>query len=243
MKKFLVITSVVSAFLLAFGVWNIQRTSTLDDRRNINEAAQYTPNKPDVVKTTSVLLNVPFTSQAPRANWSDPRQQDGCEEASIYMAYLWATNGSTTPEEAEKTITAISDFEEFHYGNFHDTNAADTVKVMKAYFNYQNVSFTMNPTIENIKNELRQGRLVLVPANGQKLNNPNFKPPGPVTHMLVIRGFDDASGKFTTNDPGTRLGEGYIYDYSTVYDAMVDYPTGTHESQEGRPKSMIVVSK
>ncbi len=239
MKKILIGLIILTAFAFAL-VW--QRWNREIPARQNTEAV-YTPNKPDVVKASSVLLNVPFTSQAPNGNWDDPRQQDGCEEASILMAWLWISGKTMTPDEAEKEIIAISEFEEVNYGNYHDTNAADTMKVMKAYYNYDKLSVKINPTVEDIKNELRQGRLVLVPANGQKLGNPNFKQPGPLTHMLVIRGFDDAKNEFTTNDPGTRKGEGYIYDYNTVYEAMVDYPTGMHLSQEGRPKSMIVISK
>ena len=38
----------------------------------------------------SVYYDVPFTSQAPLAEWDDPLQQDGCEEASSLMAASWA---------------------------------------------------------------------------------------------------------------------------------------------------------
>lgn len=203
----------------------------------------YQQNNTDQIKENYVLINVPFTSQAPLADWADPRHQDGCEEASILMAWLWINNKTMTKDEAEVEIENIADFELDRYGNFHDTNAADTVQVMKDYYSYQKISFSLNPTIEDIKNALRERKLVLVPANGKKLGNPNFRNGGPLTHMLVLKGFDDSKNQFITNDPGTRLGEGYVYDYQTVYNAMVDYPTGQHLSQEGQPKSMIVVQK
>ncbi|MBX4187299.1 MAG: C39 family peptidase [Candidatus Doudnabacteria bacterium] len=203
----------------------------------------YSPGKPAEIKTDYVMLNVPFVSQSPLARWDDPRQQDGCEEASILMAWLWINNKTMTKEEAEKAITDTADFEQDRYGSYHDTDAADTVQLMKDYYGYTNLTFKIDPTIEDIKNTLREGKLVLVPANGQKLGNPNYKPPGPLTHMLVIKGFDNSKNQFITNDPGTRLGDGYVYDYQTVYNAMVNYPTGHHESQDGRPKAMIIISK
>src|SRR3989344_3566435 len=42
-----------------------------------SEAGRPSPDK--------ILLEVPFTSQAPRANWAEPRFQDGCEEAAGIM--------------------------------------------------------------------------------------------------------------------------------------------------------------
>ena len=203
----------------------------------------YDATVPDKVEATSALLNVPFVSQAPTANWKDPRQQDGCEEASLLMAWLWVNNKSITPTEAEKVIQDMSDFETTHYGNYYDLNAQDTAKLMKDYYGYEKTEVTIDPTLENMKDALRQGKLVIVPANGQKLDNPNFTGAGPLTHMVVIKGFDDAKNEFTTNDPGTRLGNNYKYAYNTLYNAMVNYPSGHHESQAGMPKAMIAVTK
>jgi uncharacterized protein YvpB len=205
--------------------------------------SNYNSQVPDSVQKDYVLLNVPFTSQAPLGHWEDPRQEDGCEEASLYMAWKWIKNEPITPQEAEKAILEISEFELIHYGNYHDTNAEDTTKLFKEYYNYNKFYIGVNPSIEDIKNALSEGALVLVPANGQRLNNPHYKQPGPTTHMLVIKGFDESAKQFITNDPGTKFGESYKYNYQVVFDSMVDYPTGNHESQEGRPKSMIVIQK
>src|SRR5258708_26192023 len=81
----------------------------------------YIPNKPDEIKKNYVLINAPFTSQAPNAKWSDPRQQDACEEASVVMAWLWLNNKTMTTDEPEKELIAISDFEQSAYGKYHDT--------------------------------------------------------------------------------------------------------------------------
>ena len=92
--------------------------------------------------------------------------------------------------------------------------------------------------------ELARGNLVLVPANGIKLNNPNFTPPGPDRHMLVIKGYDLDSGEFITNDPGTRKGEGYRYKEEIIMGAITDYPTGDHLQMTGEEeKAMIVVER
>ncbi len=190
----------------------------------------------------AVLLNVPFTAQAPFGKWSDQRQEDGCEEASALMAVRWAQHKTLTAQEAEKEIIAISDFEQARYGNYHDTSVRDTVsRIFKQYFNYNNVEVQYNITINDIKRELSKGNLVLVPANGSKLQNPHYQPPGPIHHMLVIRGYDDSNHKFITNDPGTRFGALYSYDQDIVYGAIYDYPTGYHEPINQIIKAMIIV--
>lgn len=190
----------------------------------------------------AVLLNVPFTAQAPFGRWSDQRQEDGCEEASALMAVRWAQGKTLTAKEAEQEIIAISDFEQKVYGNYHDTSARDTVeRIFKEYFDYDDVEAQYNITIKDIKRELSKGNVVLVPANGSKLGNPHYRPPGPVHHMLVIRGYDDANHQFITNDPGTRFGVLYHYDQDVVYNAIYDYPTGYHEPISRIVKAMIVV--
>ena len=80
------------------------------------------------IKPEFVLHDVPFVAQAPTGAWSDPRQQDGCEEAASYMAVLWA-RGELPPETLAKKVEAlleISDWESQNYDEYHDTSALDT---------------------------------------------------------------------------------------------------------------------
>ncbi|MCK4891623.1 MAG: hypothetical protein KAS78_03060, partial [Candidatus Pacebacteria bacterium] len=81
----------------------------------------------------------------------------------------------------------------------------------------------------------------IVPTNGQKLGNPYYTPPGPVTHNLVIIGYDITEKEFITNDPGTRHGEKYRYSEDILENALFDYPTGFHERVEEIKIAMIVV--
>lgn len=201
------------------------------------------PTSTKIATGQFVLLdNVPFTRQAPFGNWADERQQDGCEEASVLMAVRWANGQSLTLKEAEKEILAISDFELVQYGGFHDTSVADTVaRIFVGYFHFNNAEARYGVSSNDIISELQKGNLVIVPANGQKLNNPNFTYPGPIHHMLVIRGYDPKTDEFITNDPGTRLGEMYKYPVSTMMNAIYDYVTGHNEPVPKIIKAMIVV--
>lgn len=191
-----------------------------------------------------LIESVPFTSQAPLGEWSDQRQQDGCEEASALMAVKWAKKEKLSKEQAKNIILSASDYLLDKYGEYRDISAKNTLDwIFKDYFNYQNAYFKENITNENIIYELSKGNLIITPMDGQKLNNPNFTPPGPERHMLLIRGYDLSKNIFITNDPGTRNGELYQYDMDLFFSAIRDYPTGYHEPIDKIQKNMIIVWK
>ncbi len=194
--------------------------------------------------TTTVSQQVPFTVQAPLAQWHEPMFQDACEEASVLMAMAWAEAVSwQTPTEATAAIVALADWQQRTTGEFRDRSAADTAQLIRDYFGYAAVKFVPDITTDDIVVELLTGNLVIVPVNGQALGNPHFTPPGPERHMLVLTGWDPATKTFITNDPGTRLGAAYRYDKGVLYSAIRDYETGYHVPIVKIKKSMIVVSK
>ncbi len=193
---------------------------------------------------TKVLFDVPFTAQAPRGNWRDPRQQAGCEEAVVLMAMRWARGKSLSVAQAEAQIKAMAAWQKKQYGGYVDTSAADTAeRLVKGYAGYEKVEVRYDIGVEDIKNELRRGNVAIVPVNGRLLKNPFFTRLGPLYHMLLIRGYDDKKREFITNDPGTRRGNGYRYSYDVLMNAMRDYPTGDHEEIKSVRKAMIVVSR
>src|SRR3989344_4812592 len=153
-----------------------------------------TPTPTVQVRKSFVLLNMPFTSQAPNGEWSDPRHQDGCEEAAALMAAEWSKCNSNCnrieKNYAAREIEKIWEWEVENYGSGV---------------------------------------------------TPNYTAPGPERHMILIRGYDDETGEFITNDAGTRRGEKYRYKYRTLFNAIRDYPTGDHIPITGVDKKMIVV--
>lgn len=199
---------------------------------------------PEIIYPKNVLLNIPFTSQAPSANWKDPRQQDSCEEASALMAIKWARGESLSSKQAEKELLAISEWELAKYDNFHDTSAKDTMeRIIKSYFSHDKVELLENATLEEIKNEIFQGNALIAPMDGQKLKNPHYTGDGPERHMLIIRGYNIHTKEFITNDPGTRYGEKYLYPETHFYDSIRDYSTGDHSPIKEIKKNIIVVKK
>jgi len=206
------------------------------------EKSELIPEEKIISKT--VLLDIPFTSQAPSAQWNDTHFQDGCEEASCLMIDKWIKQEQLTPSIAKKVILKITEFEELNYNNFIDTSAQDTAKIiLKEYFNYQEVEVKKNVSLEDIKQEIFKGNAIIAPMNGQKLKNIYFTPPGPERHMLVIKGYDIETGEFITNDPGTKRGEGYRYEEKLFYEAICDYPTGNHVPIKEIKKNIILIKK
>lgn len=189
-----------------------------------------------------VLHEAPFTAQAPFGEWHDSRQQDGCEEASVLMAIYGFKGKELTPTQAKKEILAMSGFQANKYGSSVDTSAQDTMeRLVKDYFSHKNVYVKESITVEDIIRELQVGNLVIVPANGRLLGNPYFTSPGPERHMVLIRGYDPVKREFITNDPGTRRGELYRYNYEVLLTAIRDYPSGDHKPIISDTKAMIVI--
>ena len=195
-------------------------------------------------KNTTVLATVPFISQAPRAQWDDPIFQDGCEEASALMAMNWATGFPLTVTDATEEILQVIAFEKQQPSGYHeDLSIADTAALIRDYFHYSTIEIKNKVRAETLIEELEQGRIMVAAVNGQLLNNPYFKAPGPLYHMLVVIGYDPKRQEFITNDPGTRHGAHYRYPAATFMAALRDYPTGHHEPIIEKAKRVIVVSK
>lgn len=196
------------------------------------------------IPAKKILQKVPFTSQAPYGKWSDVRQEDGCEEASSLMAVKWAKGETLTRAEANKKILGASDYTLKKYKEYRDVSVSDTLNwIIKDYFNYQKAAVKKNISLNEMISELNKGKIIIAPMNGQLLKNPYYTAPGPLTHMIVIRGYDPAKYVFITNDSGTRRGELYEYDAKVFYNAIRAYPTGSHEKILKIEKNVIVVWK
>ncbi|MBI5793486.1 C39 family peptidase [Candidatus Uhrbacteria bacterium] len=194
----------------------------------------------DETQLTAVNLAVPFTPQAPQGNWDVP-YQEACEEASVYMVqqfYQGSPEGLINADQADTDILQIVAFEKELFGFYEDTTAEQVATFAELMFGYT-TQLIIDPTIDDIKAQLALGHPVIVPAAGRELHNPYFTAPGPVYHMLVIRGFTQ-DDQFIVNDPGTYRGEAYLYDFDTLMNAMHDWNNGG-EITQGR-KVVIVLS-
>lgn len=186
------------------------------------------PVLPDSSLPAEVNLAIPFTSQAPFKVWDEPHEEF-CEEASVLMAshYILGLR-IPNPEYADEQLFKIKDWEEKNLGYYKDTTAQETSRILKEYFGISKVAIVRDPTLMEIKQAVFEGKAVLIPAAGRQLPNPNFRSPGPLYHMLVVKGYTK-DGQIITNDPGTRLGADFIYEPEALLNAMHDWNNGDVE--------------
>lgn len=190
-----------------------------------------------------LILDVPFISQAPHSNWDDP-YQEACEEASMIMVYNYLQGiNSISKEEVDKQILDLVAYQN-SIGLTYDINTSEMKEVIKEFYNLESTIITEKSiNIESFKNTLNNGYPIIIPAQGQQLNNPNFTNGGPEYHMLVVKGYDDKKQEFITNDPGTRNGENYTYSYDTIMDAIHDWTGNKATVQFGEKRALIFDSK
>lgn len=181
-------------------------------------------------------LAIPFTSQAPFANW-DAVHEETCEEASILMAARFLQGrGLGDASEADAAMLEIVGIEENDFGYGVSITAEQTAEVLEYVYEDLTTEVVYDFTWDDIKAAIAQGYPVIVPAAGRQLGNPNFTAPGPLYHMLVIKGY--TPDYVITNDPGTRKGADYTYSYDTLYNAIHDWNDGAVTS--GQPVIVIV---
>lgn len=200
---------------------------------------------PSATKEKVILISaVPFTSQAPYSEWSDPLQENGCEEASVLMAVYWARGLKLDQATAKQEIIAMGNYQLQKYGEAVDTDSFDTVsRLFLGYWGFDQAQAHEQLSKSKMINALKAGQLILLPVNGQLLKNPHYTAPGPTTHMLVVLGYDPRTDEFITNDSGTRHGQSYRYPAARLIGAAVNYPTGNHGAQDFSNKTFITVSR
>lgn len=197
--------------------------SISDQLINIPTGDQEEPatDQPQEIEVPAKLdLAAPFVSQAPLRNW-DPPYNEACEEASMLSAAKYFNRDAKVDSQTiNQELLALIAWEEDN-GYKVDVNAREVVEILDKYFNLT-AHLEKEVTTDRIKYELAQGNLIIAPIAGRLLGNPYFRIPGPIYHMLVIRGYDSKS--FITNEVGTNTkGEAYKYSYQTILNSVHDW--------------------
>jgi hypothetical protein len=215
----------------------------LKEKELINEPALSDENKKEktVLESEKLPLEfnlaVPFTSQAPLGQWNE-NFKEACEEASIIMIDAFFKERKLSKKSVAKEILDLEEWEEKHLGSWRDASVQKVAFILKERYGYQKVNIIENPTIEIIKQSLYNGFLIIAPTAGRLLNNPYFRQPGPLYHMLVIRGWTK-DNLFITNDPGTKRGNGYLYEPKKLLEAIHDL----NEEEITKGRKVIIVVK
>jgi len=215
----------------------IAEVSTIDKQPDTNSTIKPTQDNNTIKSTstntevitaeipTKLILPVLFAQQAPFSNWNEV-YQEACEEASMIMADRYFKNLPLNETIMKAEIDKLFDWQKTN--NYKvDLTANETAKILGDYFDLS-AEVSHQVSVERIKLELFKGNLVIVPVAGRELKNPNFKQPGPIYHMLVIKGYD--GDNFITNEPGTRKGDGFKYPYQRLLEAVHDWD---HQLAEG----------
>ena len=207
---------------------------TVTPQPKAGQPSAETPENP-----TSLNLPIPFTPQAPTGNW-DLLHNEACEEASAIMAAAYFSGDTRIkipPEEVEKQISDLTAWLDKRFGYHLNTTAEETAQMIEIFYGLKAKVFD-NYALQDIKDQLNLNHVVILPVNGQIIGNPYYKQPGPIYHMLVVRGYDGT--KIITNDSGTKRGENYSYSFSTVQNAAADWDHATNTIDESKTVMIIV---
>ena len=215
---------------------SIEETAVLNSGNTGTATVKTEEEKAAPIKTLppKFLLDVEFQSQAPYGDWSQP-YQDACEEAAIITILHYYNREPLTKEVMKNEIDSSVAWQVENWGSHHDLPADQILKLAEDYFHLTG-KIVRDYSLDDIKQIIHSGKLILAPTAGRQLGNPNFTGAGPEYHNIAIIGYDDTQGVFITNDPGTRKGESYIYKYQTVLDAI----SGPNENME---KTVVVLTK
>jgi len=166
-------------------------------------------------------INVPFTSQSPNGDWSEP-WQNACEETSIYMVSSFYANDPIKRDQAVLKIKEILKVKNENIKVSKDESLATISQLIVDLNLPWTTQLVSDPTKDDLRNELAAGRPIIVPVYAPTLKNPHYDAVSPDYHVLVLTGYDDADGVFIVNDPGTKDGEGLRFPYDTFMTAIHD---------------------
>ena len=157
------------------------------------------------------------------------------------MAVQYVKNGLVVRQSGGQELLDLISYQRKNYGGHFDLNAKQIAKLIKDYYKYNNVKALKNVTVDDIKEQLAKGGVIIAPVAGRLLQNPYYTPPGPLYHNLVIKGYDDRSQEFITNDPGTKRGRNYRYKYAVFFNAIHDWPGSKLAIKQGK-KAIVVIN-
>ena len=244
MKKKLIIFFLFIITFIGLGVIYVNRINIQDwyfeyKKQPLPQTTDIQEIKNDNNILEEINLNIPFQSQAPHANWDMP-YQEGCEEASIILAINYLEGvASLTANEMDTEILNLVDWQNKNWGGHHDLTIEQTAELLEKYYNNKfQTEIIYDFTWNQVKQNLNNGWPIIVPAAGRELSNPYYTQPGPVYHMLVIKGYTPEV--IITNDPGTKKGADYQYDYDVLFNAIHNWNDGDVNDGE---KAMIIIKK
>jgi len=134
----------------------------------IGEQIDVLSNGSPIALPSEINLNVPFYPQAPDADWGMP-WQEACEEASIVLAYYYAIGQDLTKEKFKEEIHNLVDWQNENFGDYEHTDIDQTSEMLKKVFKFSSFQILENLSVEEIKQQLAQGNVIIAPFAGRQL--------------------------------------------------------------------------
>jgi len=192
----------------------------------------------------TALLDVAFMSEAPDGNWVHP-WSNACEETVILMAdKYYEGKKSIGVSEAKTYLQSMFEKEIEHFGTERNADASQMMFIISKYTDFKGTLKT-NPTLDEIKDEIKAGRPVISLHKGFDLKNDNieFSPTKSSYHTVIVVGFDDAKKTFIVHDPGDEVdGEEHLYGYDLFMNSLHDYDIA-RDKADGVPTVIFTSTK
>ncbi len=167
-------------------------------------------------------LNVPFSSQAPQADWQEP-WLNACEETSIIMADNFYRDKKISPEQARSQILKILAVKEESFGKSKDESMERVAEIINLADLSWKAVVSVDPLLNDIKKELAEGRPIIAPVDVRLLINSPHAGTDIDYHVMIISGYDEKTEEFIVQDPGIKAGKNDRYGYQNFYDAINDF--------------------
>jgi len=195
---------------------------------------------PPTVLPDQVLLQVPFTTQAPLNNWA--QHQESCEAANLTMVYLYWSNSRDTvidPRTADGYIRTIDGWK-----SQPDLNATMMGQLAEQHWGFTWRLLPNDPHV--IAEQLAAGRPLLAEVRTHGLGNTHY--PGysshyeqtgwSVPHFVLIIGYDSTG--VWLNDSGISAGRGYHITYAQLTHAIADL--GEHHPALDNGNTLLLIA-
>lgn len=164
-------------------------------------------------------LPVQFHSQSPLGTWWEIFWET-CEEASVLLAFLYFQGKTLSPQEFQQELLNIVSYQNTVFWDFVHTTVAQTAQILRDFYRYDNYQILENPSANDIKQHIAQGKIVLAPFYGVGLN-PYYSDGWPEYHFMLIKWY--TQDYFITHDVGTKRWADYKYPVDVLMERLHDY--------------------
>lgn len=218
---FIVLLAFVDGMLVMGHLQEETPVSTASQLKVLSNALSTKTSGETGAQTVPAGKSVPFTVQAPIGYWTEKPWADYAEEACVYMAYKWGTDSEMPGQyDTAANLKAVGQWETDHLGTSALTDIPQTLQMLNQALGYTKATLSTQITESGLKALLDKGNILIIPVNGQVLDNPYYGDPAPEHHMIVV--YDYNADGFLTNDPGTRRGEGFLYPATKILESLQD---------------------